>query len=258
MPSEDLELGHALRPGSHAFEGNLRRVPTTSIHVDDDGCRVARVSGSRERGALVLGDSFTHGDGVEAKDRWTDRVNRRLPDNALHLRNCAVPGYNWSQIARAAELHAPSAALVVGVFSNDLRGASDLASMLPADGFLGALERHSRLARLLRLVVRLQQGALEKDHLSTEELESALERLEATLAADAPRVAVILEPPHHPTVDFPSLLEDRGWRVLSAPDLSAPGLRIPGDGHLNVHGHRRVAEWLHPLLGTALTPGVAP
>ena len=253
-PSPDSALGHALRPGTHDFEGNLRRLPATTIHVDSAGCRVATPDETHAGGTLVLGDSFTHGDGVAAEERWTERVNSHLSPGTPRLRNCAVPGYNLTQLARAAEVHAPSPALVLTIFSNDLRAASDLASMLPRDDFPGLLQRHSRLVRFARIMIQLQRGVLAKDPLSPSEIEDALDRLEGSISANGPRIAVILVSPHHPSVDLASRLRARDWQVLTAPDLSAPALRIPGDGHLNVRGHQRVADWLHPLLETALSP----
>ena len=257
-PSPDTALGHVLRSGTHDFEGNLRRIPTTTIHVDSMGCRVVTPDETHAGGILVLGDSFTHGDGVDAEKRWTERVNSRLSPGTPRLRNCAVPGYNLTQLARAAEVHAPSPALVLTVFSNDLRAASDVASMLPLDDFPGLLQKHSRLVRFARVMMHLQRGVLAKDHLSSPVIEDALDRLEGSVSANGPRIAVILVSPHHPSVDLARRLMARGWLVLTAPDLSAPGLRIPGDGHLNARGHQRVADWLHPLLEPALSATRSP
>jgi hypothetical protein len=75
------------------FEGSVRFYTSSN----SDGFRDAEHDlENRERPRVaVLGDSFTWGYDVEAKDRWTDILQERLPE--IEVFNCGVSGYGTAQ-----------------------------------------------------------------------------------------------------------------------------------------------------------------
>lgn len=87
----DPDLGWALKPNggageytatSHGFRGPKDWVTTTSVPRGK-----VRIS--------VYGDSFTHGDGVAAKDTWPAQLQRQRTD--LEVLNFGVPAYGTDQ-----------------------------------------------------------------------------------------------------------------------------------------------------------------
>jgi len=250
-PSQDEALGYELSPGEHHAEGNLFQVPTYPVVVDEQGCRVLSHESVISSGeALILGDSFTYGDGVPYEDTFIHMLEQSLREQGdeLHLRNCAVPGYNLTQLARQAQIQVQNGSpqwVMVGFFSNDLRGAPPLQELLSNPWLYGPVAKWSRLLRMMNLGVLVAAGHMDPPHLEKEEITRALNDLEEAIATTgkAP-LALIIEKPHHPEVDFPSLLNQRGWEVIKGPEIRDESLRIPRDGHLNRKGHEAVADAL--------------
>lgn len=250
-PSEDEALGYELSPGEHQAEGNLFQVAPYPVVVDEQGCRVLqRGTDTSSRKALILGDSFTYGDGVPYQDTFIHILEQslRAQGNELHLRNCAVPGYNLTQLARQAQLqiqNAPPEWVMVGFFSNDLRGAPPLQELLGNPWLYGPGAEWSRLLRMMNLGILVAAGHLDPPHLQKGEITEALNLLEKAIETTGKKpLALIIEKPHHPEVDFPSLLTQRGWKVIKGPEIRDESLRIPRDGHLNRKGHEAVADAL--------------
>jgi hypothetical protein len=91
----DSELGWKNRPG----QSGIHEMPDFRVHVAtngrglrDDEHDYAR-KGRRKR-MLVLGDSFVWGYGVEKKDRFTERIERR---SGIEVINAGVSGYGTDQ-----------------------------------------------------------------------------------------------------------------------------------------------------------------
>lgn len=250
-PSQDEGLGYELAPGEHQAEGNLFQVPSYPVVVDEQGCRVLqRGTDTSPRKALILGDSFTYGDGVPYEDTFIHMLEQSLrePGDELHLRNCAVPGYNLTQLARQAQLQVQNGNpewVMVGFFSNDLRGAPPLQELLSNPWLYGPMAKWSRLLRLMNLGVLVATGHLDPPHLEKGEITEALNDLEEAIATTGKTpLALIIEKPHHPEVDFPALLTQRGWKVIKGPKIRDESFRIPRDGHLNRKGHKSIADAL--------------
>lgn len=76
-----------------------------SLHISEQGLRSDRVYDQVPppgvRRAVVLGDSFTFGHGVEVEQGWTARVESAMPD--LELVNLAVTGYGVDQMVLRLE-----------------------------------------------------------------------------------------------------------------------------------------------------------
>ena len=72
---------------------------TTLVKINSKGLRDKEYDYNKPEGIkriIVLGDSFTWGYGVEAKDRFTEILNNKLPDN-YEVINMGVSGYGTDQ-----------------------------------------------------------------------------------------------------------------------------------------------------------------
>lgn len=91
----------------------LRDIPLTS--VDPQATRV-----------LALGDSYTQGHGVQAKQAWPRRLDERLP--RAHVFNSGVSGYGVQQMRRTAEVLFETLSprvIVVGVYGHGYTRVTD-------------------------------------------------------------------------------------------------------------------------------------
>jgi hypothetical protein len=98
---EDAALEYALRPG---FSG-ISRSPEWEVPVAINALglreRELPVEGPGERRVLVLGDSFTFGDGVKAEEAYPRRIEAELEaaGSGLRVVNAGVPGYGMRKEA---------------------------------------------------------------------------------------------------------------------------------------------------------------
>jgi hypothetical protein len=133
-----------------------------SAITDADGFRVQQGAAGRDGRpiALVLGDSFTFGMGVEYEESFVSVVSEEL-DGRFHFANTAVPGYGPSQY-RAILRHLLDTGmeprlLLVGVFlGNDFQDCLWNKDVPVEDGVLGSepglrsiIKRNLHLYRLL-------------------------------------------------------------------------------------------------------------
>lgn len=258
--SRDPELVYELRPGHYRVEGIFFRIPAYDVEIDANGCRTQAsdksVAGSVNRSILLVGDSFTFGDGVSGPQTFPVLLESLMPDTRVI--NCGVPGYNLVQVVRAAELRAAQfhpALLVLLIYRNDLESALPLDRVLDASNWVQWLRRHSRLFRVLYIA----QGWLAGDFgglppLSVSAAEEALARM-ARLASTYRTVVIVLREPPHPQIQFAQELQRRGLRSYQTPlRFFDRSLQIPNNLHWTPEGHRRFAEWLAPLLEQQLAP----
>lgn len=252
--SRDPELIYELRPGHYQVEGIFFRIPAYDVAIDASGCRMQTfdkpATNSGKKPVLLVGDSFTFGDGVSGVQTFPVLIESLLP--GVHMINCGVPGYNLVQDVRAAELRAAQfhpALLVILIYRNDLESALPLERVLDAPGWVQWLRRDSRLFRLLYIA----KGWLAGDFgglppLPTSAAEEALTRI-ARLASTYHTMLIVLREPPHPHIQFSQELRHRGLRSYQPPlSLFDRSLQIPNNLHWTPEGHRRFAEWLAPLL----------
>lgn len=252
--SHDPQLVYELRPGHYRVEGIFFRIPAYDVAIDANGCRMQAfdkpVKDSGNKPILLVGDSFTFGDGVSGAQTFPVLVESLLP--GVHLINCGVPGYNLVQVVRAAELRAAQfdpALLLIVVYRNDLESALPLDRVLDAPGWVQWLRRHSRLFRVLYIA----QGWLAGDFgglqpLPVSAAEEALTHI-ARLAITYHTVLIVLREPSHPQIQFGQELQRRGLRFHQTPPrFFDRSLQIPHNLHWTPEGHQRFAEWLAPLL----------
>jgi lysophospholipase L1-like esterase len=120
----DSVLGHRYRPGAKA----VQRTPEFTVEYDIDaegrraGTRTDATLGVR---VLVLGDSFTFGDGVAAAEVWTAVMERRLRERGVDVDvfNAGVEGYNTNAEAHYLFELEPSVkpdVVVLGFVANDV------------------------------------------------------------------------------------------------------------------------------------------
>lgn len=258
--SHDPELVYQLRPGHYRVEGTFFRIPAYDVAIDANGCRIQALdkpeTDSGNKSVLLVGDSFTFGDGVSGAETFSALIESLLP--GIRMINCGVPGYNLVQVVRAAELRAAQfhpALLLIVIYRNDLEGALPLDRVLDAPDWVQWLRRHSRLFRVLYIA----QGWLAGDFgglppLPVSAIEGALTRI-VRLASSYRTVLIVLREPSHPHIQFVQELRRRGLRYYQTPlryfDRS---LQIPNNLHWTPEGNRRFAEWLAPLLERELAP----
>ncbi len=92
---DDAKLGWAHAPGTRGRFNHPDFSVEVAINADglrDDEYPKARTS---DRRMLVLGDSYAWGFGVEARERFTERLEQRHPD--WEIINAAVSGYGIGQ-----------------------------------------------------------------------------------------------------------------------------------------------------------------
>lgn len=141
----DEAAGFSLRPG---YENEVR-LPEyrTKILIDDDGYRVPTVAASSAqdpRRLLMIGDSFTFGVGVEARDAFPARIEAaHVGAERWRVRNGGVGGYGPLRSARL--LGARQAAWEPEVIVHTLFLGNDFEDPRPADYLEVPQVRHGRL-----------------------------------------------------------------------------------------------------------------
>ena len=256
--SGDPDLIYELRPGHYRVDGILFRIPEYDVAIDRNGCRVAALDtpagDPHDIPVLLIGDSFTFGDGVSGSQTFPALIKTLLP--GVRLINCGVPGYNLVQLARAAELRVaqfnPALSLIL-VYRNDLKGALRLERTPDAPTWLQWLRRHSRLFRLFYIMHGWFAGDLGRlQPLPVSAAEKALVRI-ARIASAHRTVLIILREPSHPQIQFLQETQRRGLRwYRTPPRFFDRSLQIPKNLHWTPEGQRRFAEWLAPLLAQEL------
>ena len=95
----DPVLGWSLDPGSSLMSVDSQRDLRYRIGVNSLGLRDREHSLDKPRGihrVLVLGDSFVFGVGLDAGERFSDLLDRSLPDD-VEVINAGVPGWGTDQ-----------------------------------------------------------------------------------------------------------------------------------------------------------------
>ena len=104
----DSSIGYRLAPSYSGYRGNrveyMNRIRTDTLgmRTDPDGARV-NTSGEADSGVpiLVLGDSFIFGQGVEAREVFSTKLEQRLRADGISAKvlNAGVPGYGLREEA---------------------------------------------------------------------------------------------------------------------------------------------------------------
>lgn len=256
----DATLGWRYRPGAEARHRTDEF--DVAVEIGPRGFRGEWPAPDPARPrALVLGDSFAFGWGVEAHESVAAVLGELLPD--WQVWNAGVSGYGTDQQALLLdelrdELRPD---VVISVFCrNDLEeNASSRAHgrrkpwFFVQDGELvlrgvpvpeSLLERHSHLYRALVKVLR----STERVTTGEDAMWELLLRLHRELAERAPGPLVVVsdEPLLAALADeSPSLHHVDAGRALEA---LAAAAHFPRDGHWTAAAHRRIAEELAPLL----------
>jgi lysophospholipase L1-like esterase len=127
----DPELGWRLNPGEYTIKAP-QAFMTHTVSINQMGLREAhtplRNSSSPVRRVVVLGDSFTFGQGVDDTTLFTTQLERRLNERQTEIRyevvNAGVPGYGTGQelilTRRLMALGVVGQIYVLNIFTNDL------------------------------------------------------------------------------------------------------------------------------------------
>lgn len=219
----DPHLGHRFRPHLDvhvAHESAAYRLRTNAQGFRDD-----RDHGPKRPGIpkiVVLGDSFTAGDGVNNEARWTDHLAEALGADVCNL---AISGGAPDQNVLLAEQLAPheGADLIIwAIASHTIRRIQQAARWsVAADGVLERVERpHFVFERdTLRLRgVPCIAAARERREVTVPELETgigagiqgALDRVRCALGRSLRRTVLPLVEP-----DYEDVTSD-GWRLMTA------------------------------------------
>ena len=119
------EYGYALHPNStRTYEYPPEEPRTITVHSDDYGFRNTHdISASDGRfRVLVLGDSYTFGEGVQEGERFTDYLQELEP--GWRVDNVGIPGWGPDLMLLAMEAILPVARpdlVVVALFFDDFR-----------------------------------------------------------------------------------------------------------------------------------------
>lgn len=275
--SSDPVLSYELNP---EYAG---RSYGTEVKVDSMGLRENELPARCEPNVfriICVGDSFTFGMGVDAREAWPHVLNEvaALPPGykKIEVINAGVCGYNLVQYCEAIRDKAfnlnPSL-ILVGLVENDLAPP-----FYVSDGYLCVprkktalpipgkrwLQTHSYLyqfaafryqqwvtARLGRTNPQLAREikAQDTDACAAQSAESVLRQTVAEAAAKGIRmIGVALDVP--PPSPIPALCERAGLPCI--PTTLDGANRLP-DGHPNPVGHRDYARQIAAALATRLT-----
>lgn len=264
QPSKDPDLLYELEPGNHESTGTLFRIPRYSISVDKLRCRENQIkrTGKQETkrlgepfGRIVfVGDSFTYGQGVDDRDTFVAQTQTLVTESIgleVATRNCAVDGYNISQIAKAVEKRAAELKpdlVVVVFFANDLESPLPLHELFPKSAPVTLLTRYSRFVRLTFLLSVMKPWKT-KTYLTTNDLREHLSRMASACKSYGSRlISVSIEEPQGPGVNFREEIEGQRIPYYQAPRFMSESTTIPLNGHFNVKGHQKYANWITPIL----------
>jgi hypothetical protein len=282
----DLELGWRPIPNvakRGAYWGHARVARTNALGWRDVPREIAKTPGKTR--ALVIGDSFVFGTGVDDGERASDLLEKKFP--GLEAWNLGVTAYGPDQELRVLELfgqsYAPDVVVWFTCLSNDVEdlrhdvrhhwpkpwyelSGEELVLHRPEPGFLVQLRNASYLVELalspLRddaLAHRLAAPWRDRDAYDLYSVIAAHLAAEAS-ALGAPFLAVVI--PSGCRYDDPACTDSRAVEALRLagldPVLLAPAfeaatasgaaLFLP-DGHWNAAGHALAAD----IVGTALT-----
>lgn len=117
-------LGWVLRPDQDSFtQDKPVHINSLGLRDDDD---LPTTKESSERRVLVLGDSFTFGNGVHNRDTYAERLEALLLEAGIPARvlNAGVQGYDIHQEViyfRERGAYLESDLVIVGVYMNDVK-----------------------------------------------------------------------------------------------------------------------------------------
>ncbi|HET9358467.1 MAG TPA: SGNH/GDSL hydrolase family protein [Vicinamibacterales bacterium] len=126
----DPELGWRLKPGTYTVKAP-QAFRTHVVSINQMGLREAHTTPRRTplvRRVVVLGDSFTFGQGVDDETLFTTQLERRLnepqADTRYEVINAGVPGYGtgqeWLLTRRLMDRGVVGHVYVLNLFTNDL------------------------------------------------------------------------------------------------------------------------------------------
>ena len=127
----DYELGWRLKPGQYTVKAP-QAFMTHAVSINQMGLRDAHTTprnpSSPVRRVVVLGDSFTFGQGVDDAALFTTQLERRLNERQTDIRyeaiNAGVPGYGTGQelilTRRLMDRGIVGQVYVLNLFTNDL------------------------------------------------------------------------------------------------------------------------------------------
>ncbi len=289
-------LGYAFPPHWH---GRFLGQPEQQVTIDTNalGWRDEEFGppGAGTPRLLVIGDSITMGVGVEAEQRYSERLEELLPGSEVD--NCAASGYELNQLVTLVELMLPQTRpdlVIYGLCLNDIRVA-DLALAAAVEERTARIRiraafelrnfgRFIQNVRLLRneaklsrtgsrpaesRVIRRWEDPTQRDAFAQrlEELQRICDAADARLLVvifpytfqfDKPATDPIRDPQRHLT----AILEARQIAYLDLFEtLQAATTRVflPADNcHPNATGNQIVAEAIAARLRTLLPTDTTP
>jgi GDSL-like Lipase/Acylhydrolase family len=250
---------------------------TVAVTSNSDGFRNARDFGDRSGGTriVVLGDSMVYGPGVEASERFTERLENA--GDGWRVENVGMVGYGPDLMLRAYEqLRDRLAADVVLVvlFSHDLYRVmpENTGVGFPLPRFqlttAGALETVPYPSRPFWKRLFLVQGARyfywRYTDVASPLDRAILDRLLELVRTSGAEPGIVFAPAVSRRFDDD---RRRAWlrryaseRAVSFLDLTepledrgGPSLYLPQDAHWNPEGQRAVAELLRPFVSEMLS-----
>ena len=256
----DPEIGWRMRP-NHEFS-----VDTEEYHVryrsNAQGFRDERKADGPEksRKIVLVGDSFTFGQGVPFDQTFGSLIESQLPGTAVH--NLALQGFGidqmWSVVRSVALLMQPDL-VIVAFISEDFTRSLDKPFFKLVGGVLERktlADRPNALIRFTERHSRLWAGLGQADRLLGHQLpigawwnlnRALLDAIRTDCREAGARVLFVYLPTREIRT-FPALrryMQETGADFLDLGNqpLSSPGpLIYPLDGHPNPEGHRYVAE----------------
>ncbi len=263
-PDPDPELLYRLKPGVTMANGTLFKIDDFRVVVGRQHCRIPSdgieaFPPDRTR-ILFVGDSFTFSQGVDFERAYPwliqETLNAQGWSPPVQAIDCAVDGYNFTQIVRSAEQRLETFRpdlLVVPLFLNDLNEPFQLQKMFPKSDAAAWFIRHVRLVRLAVVLKHALADAVQPVPLAPAVIDRGVDRILAAARATGTRVLfLLLSDVPHPEVDLPALLTQKQADWLRLPDFHTPELTFPRNGHWNPRGHARVADWLTPRIAERL------
>lgn len=251
---DGLDVPYILKPNTEvAFEGHYVRIPKTTVRINAQGLRanreyaIPKPAGTRR--ALLLGDSFVFGSGVELEQTFGAHLEQAL-GAGWEVLNMGVPGYTSGH---AAELLA----------KRGLAFEPDLVVLFISDNDFYTEGRQRREERRESgdqwAIERYTEGRLkgqEKADASwhknadavMDRITAALERINSLCAASQIEMRAFLLFPH----PLQERILSNKFGVVRLTDAAylrdIQSLQIPRDLHPNAEGHRRLGNLLHTQL----------